>query len=292
MRQAIASLAELTALAEEIGIEEAARSFEPQEETREQTDERMLKLLPVMRQSVQDGMNPGLKSMSGLTGGQAPKLRDAAKAGGTAGGSLLGRATSRALAVAESNAAMGRIVAAPTAGACGIMPGVLLTLAEEYGLDDRALLPGLYMAAAVGAIIAKRASISGAQGGCQAECGAASAMTAAAAVVLRGGSCRQAADAVGFAIMSVMGLVCDPVGGLVEVPCVYRNVAGAAQALAAADLALAGIPCPLPPDELIDQMKTVGDMMPSALRETGLGGCAACPSARAMLGADNACGKA
>ncbi len=283
MRQIITSLAELVACAEESGIEEAARCFEPEEETRAQTDTRMLALLPVMRQSVEDGMNPRLRSMSGLTGGRAAQLKSAVSAGTTVGGPLLGRVTARALAIAESNAAMGRIVAAPTAGACGILPGVLLTLAEEYGLDDRALLPGLYIAAAVGAVIAKRASISGAQGGCQAECGAAAAMTAAAAVVLRGGTCRQAADAAGFALMNVMGLVCDPVGGLVEVPCVYRNVAGAAQALAAADLALSGISCPLPPDELIDQMKAVGDMIPAALRETGLGGCAACPSAKEML---------
>ena len=283
MRQIITSLAELVACAEESGIEEAARCFEPEEETRAQTDARMLALLPVMRQSVEDGMNPRLRSMSGLTGGRAAQLKSAVSAGTTVGGPLLGRVTARALAIAESNAAMGRIVAAPTAGACGILPGVLLTLAEEHGLDDHALLPGLYIAAAVGAVIAKRASISGAQGGCQAECGAAAAMTAAAAVVLRGGTCRQAADAAGFALMNVMGLVCDPVGGLVEVPCVYRNVAGAAQALAAADLALAGISCPLPPDELIDQMKAVGEMIPAALRETGLGGCAACPSAKAML---------
>ena len=283
MREVIASLAELTAYAERAGIEEAARCFEPEEETRGETDARMLRLLPVMRQSVEDGMDPALRSMSGLSGGQASRLKSAVQAGATVGGSLLGRAAARALAVAESNAAMGRIVAAPTAGACGILPGVLLTLAEEYHLDDRGLLPGLYMAAAVGAIIAKRASISGAQGGCQAECGAAAAMTAAAAVVLRGGNCRQGADAAGFALMNVMGLVCDPVGGLVEVPCVYRNVAGAAQALAAADLALAGIPCPLPPDELIDQMKAVGDLMPAALRETGLGGCAACPSAQKLF---------
>ena len=285
MKQIITSLAELIEYAETAGIEEAARCFEPEEETRAQTDARMLALLPVMRQSVEDGMNPDLRSMSGLTGGRAPMLKRAVMDARTVGGSLLGRATARALAVAESNAAMGRIVAAPTAGACGILPGVLLTLAEEYSLDDQALLPGLYMAAAVGAIIAKRASISGAQGGCQAECGAASAMTAAAAVMLRGGTCRQAADAAGFALMNVMGLVCDPVGGLVEVPCVYRNVAGAAQALAAADLALSGISCPLPPDELIDQMKAVGDMMPTALRETGLGGCAACPSAKKILSA-------
>ena len=287
MRQIITSLAELIACADTMGIEEAARCFEPAEETREETDARMLALLPVMRQSVEDGMNPDLRSMSGLTGGRAAMLSRAVTDGKTVGDSLMGRAAARALAVAESNAAMGRIVAAPTAGACGILPGVLLTLAEEYALDDRALLPGLYMAAAVGAIIAKRASISGAQGGCQAECGAASAMTAAAAAVIRGGTCRQAADAAGFALMNIMGLVCDPVGGLVEVPCVYRNVAGAAQALAAADLALAGIPCPLPPDELIDQMKAVGDMMPAALRETGLGGCAACPSAQALLRKEN-----
>ena len=291
MRQIITSLAELIACADAAGIEEAARCFEPEEETRAETDARMLALLPVMRQSVKDGMDPALRSMSGLTGGQAARLKTAVGTGGTVGGSLLGRAEARALSVAESNAAMGRIVAAPTAGACGILPGVLLTLAEEYGLDDKALLPGLYMAAAVGAIIARRASISGAQGGCQAECGAASAMTAAAAVTLRGGSSRQAADAAGFALMSVMGLVCDPVGGLVEVPCVYRNVAGAAQALAAADLALAGIACPLPPDELIDQMKAVGDLMPAALRETGLGGCAACPSARAKFENRDGCGK-
>ena len=284
MRQIITSLAELIDCADAVGIEEAARCFEPEEETRAETDARMLALLPVMRQSVEDGMDPALRSMSGLTGGRAAVLKSAVAKGCTVGGPLLGRAAARALAVAESNAAMGRIVAAPTAGACGILPGVLLTLAEEYRLDDQALLPGLYMAAAVGAVIAKRASISGAQGGCQAECGAASAMTAAAAVVIRGGSCRQAADAAGFALMNVMGLVCDPVGGLVEVPCVYRNVAGAAQALAAADLALADIACPLPPDELIDQMKTVGDMMPAALRETGLGGCAACPSAKALFG--------
>ena len=283
MKEVITSLAELTAYAERAGIEEAARCFEPEEETRAETDARMLRLLPVMRQSVEDGMDPALRSMSGLSGGQASRLKEAVRTGATVGGPLLGRATARALAVAESNAAMGRIVAAPTAGACGILPGVLLTLAAEYRLDDRALLPGLYMAAAVGAIIAKRASISGAQGGCQAECGAAAAMTAAAATVLRGGSCRQGADAAGFALMNVVGLVCDPVGGLVEVPCVYRNVAGAAQALAAADLALAGIPCPLPPDELIDQMKAVGDLMPAALRETGLGGCAACPSAQKLF---------
>jgi L-serine dehydratase len=241
----------------------------------------MYSLLSVMRQSTEKGMERDLRSMSGMTGGQAARLMDAVEKGATAGGDYLGRAEARALAVAECNAAMGRIVAAPTAGACGILPAALLTLAERYSLSDEQLLPGLYMAAAVGLVIAARASISGAEGGCQAECGSAAAMAAAAAVVLRGGSPAQAADACAYALMNVMGLVCDPVRGLVEVPCVYRNVLGVANALTAADMALAGLQSPLPADEVIDAMKAVGDMLPASLRETGEGGCAACPSAAA-----------
>ncbi len=240
---------------------------------------RMRDMLSVMVQSVDKGMDGALRSVSGLTGGRALLLFSAANAGATAGGRLLGRACARALAVAELNAAMGKIVAAPTAGACGILPGALLTAQEEYGISDDQLIDGLLVAALIGQVIAARASISGAKGGCQAECGSASAMAAAALVSLRGGSARASADAVGFALMNVMGLVCDPVRGLVEVPCVYRNVMGVANALSAADLALAGIACPLPPDEIIDQMRAVGDMLPPALRETGEGGCAACPSA-------------
>ncbi|MDY3278613.1 MAG: L-serine ammonia-lyase, iron-sulfur-dependent, subunit alpha, partial [Eubacteriales bacterium] len=154
----------------------------------------------------------------------------------------------------------------------------LLTAQEAYQLSDEALRNGLIVAAAIGEVIAARASISGAQGGCQAECGSAAAMAAAALVYLRGGSPQQSADACAFALMNVMGLVCDPVGGLVEVPCVYRNASGVAGAFVAADLALAGIPSPIPPDEVIDAMKAVGEQLPPALRETGEGGCAACPS--------------
>ncbi len=277
------SLAWCVNFAEERNLSLAAVARACQAEDNGATDAditlQMRDMLSVMAQSVEKGMDRALRSVSGLTGGRAPMLLSAAQAGVTAGGALLGRAEARALAVAELNAAMGKIVAAPTAGACGILPGTLLTAQEEFHLSDDQLIDGLLVAALVGQVIAARASISGAKGGCQAECGSASAMAAAALTFLRGGSARQAADAAGFAIMNIMGLVCDPVRGLVEVPCVYRNVMGVANALSAADLALSGIACPLPPDEIIDQMRAVGDMLPPALRETGEGGCAACPSA-------------
>jgi L-serine dehydratase len=262
------------------GMASAARKAQARLEgvTEESLNLRMAEALDVMRQSADRGMDPALRSMSGMTGGQAAQLWAAAASGTTAGGSLLGRAEARALAIAEYNAAMGRIVAAPTAGACGILPAALLTAQEEYGLTDAALVDALFTAAAVGLVIAGRASISGAEAGCQSECGSAAGMAAAALTQLRGGTPAQAADACGFALMNVMGLVCDPVHGLVEVPCVYRNVAGVANALSAADLALAGICCPIPPDEVIDAMKAVGEQMPSCLRETGEGGCAGCPS--------------
>ncbi|MBQ2977183.1 MAG: L-serine ammonia-lyase, iron-sulfur-dependent, subunit alpha [Clostridia bacterium] len=275
------SLQALIAAAEGIGLAEAARRGEMKNSglSREEIDRRMQEALLVMRQSAEKGFDENLKSMSGMTGGQAAKLHAAVESGKTSGGHYLGRAAARALAIAECNAAMGKIVAAPTAGACGILPAALLTLQEEYDLSDEALVDGLLVAAAVGQVIAVRASISGAQGGCQAECGSAAAMAAAALTYLRGGSARQSADACAFALMNVMGLVCDPVGGLVEVPCVYRNASGVAGAFIAADLALAGIPCPLNPDEVIDAMKAVGEQLPPALRETGEGGCAGCPSA-------------
>ncbi|MBE5771760.1 MAG: L-serine ammonia-lyase, iron-sulfur-dependent, subunit alpha [Clostridiales bacterium] len=275
------SLQALIAAAEGIGLAEAARRGEMKNSglSREEIDRRMEEALLVMRQSAEKGFDENLKSMSGMTGGQAAKLHAAVESGKTSGGHYLGRAAARALAIAECNAAMGKIVAAPTAGACGILPAALLTLQEEYDLSDEALVDGLLVAAAVGQVIAVRASISGAQGGCQAECGSAAAMAAAALTYLRGGSARQSADACAFALMNVMGLVCDPVGGLVEVPCVYRNASGVAGAFIAADLALAGIPCPLNPDEVIDAMKAVGEQLPPALRETGEGGCAGCPSA-------------
>ena len=274
------SLQSLVAQAEEAGLAEAAIAGEIKHNglTREGIIARMDEALQVMRQSAQRGCDPKLHSMSRMTGGQAAKLQSAVAAGQTVGGDYLGRAAARALAIAECNAAMGKIVAAPTAGACGILPAALLTAQEAYQLSDEALRNGLIVAAAIGEVIAARASISGAQGGCQAECGSAAAMAAAALVYLRGGSPQQSANACAFALMNVMGLVCDPVGGLVEVPCVYRNASGVAGAFVAADLALAGIPSPIPPDEVIDAMKAVGEQLPPALRETGEGGCAACPS--------------
>ena len=277
------SVEKLLTRAQGQGIAAAMRDWQLRHDDTAQTiadlDARMSEALQVMRESVEKGLDPELHSVSRLTGGNAYKLMSAMQDGTTAGGPLLGCICARALAVAECNAAMGRIVAAPTAGACGILPAALLTLQEEYKLSDEKLIDALFVAGAFGLIIANRASISGAQGGCQAECGTAAAMTAAAIVFLRGGTPQQSADACSFALMNLMGLVCDPVRGLVEVPCVFRNVGAVSVALSAADMALAGIACPLPCDEVIDAMRQVGDALPAALRETGEGGCAACPSA-------------
>ena len=277
------SVEKLLTRAQGQGIASAMRDWQLRHDDTAQSvaelDARMAEALQVMRESVEKGLDPELHSVSRLTGGNAYKLMTAMQNGITAGANLLGRICARALAVAECNAAMGRIVAAPTAGACGILPAALLTLQEEYDLSDEKLIDALYVAGAFGLIIANRASISGAQGGCQAECGTAAAMTAAAVVFLRGGTPQQSADACSFALMNLMGLVCDPVRGLVEVPCVFRNVGAVSVALSAADMALASIACPLPCDEVIDAMRQVGDSMPAALRETGEGGCAACPSA-------------
>jgi L-serine dehydratase len=245
-----------------------------------QLDAQMQKTLQIMRESAREGLSADIRSMSGMTGGQARKLIERVRGGQSALGELTGEACAVALGVAELNAAMGRIVAAPTAGACGILPGVLLTYAKARAIPDSALVEALFTAAGVGRVIAARASISGAEAGCQAECGSASAMAAAALTELMGASALQAAHAISFALMNVMGLVCDPVGGLVEVPCVYRNVMGVVNAISAADMAASGIESLLPADEVIDAMGRVGRAMPASLRETGEGGCASCPSAR------------
>lgn len=242
--------------------------------------DKMRGMLSVMRASVREGLRPDLRSVSGMTGGGAARLLQ--NIPNALGGEVLGRATAYALAVAECNACMGKIVAAPTAGACGILPAALLAMQEWREYTDEQLLDALFTAAAVGRVIANRASISGAEGGCQAECGSAAAMTAAALAELSGGTPNQAADACAFAMMNSLGLVCDPVDGLVEIPCVYRNVAGVALALASADLALAGIRSPIPADAVIDAMKAVGDALPASLKETGEGGCAACASIHRM----------
>lgn len=222
------------------------------------------------------------RSPSGLTGGDAAKLREYYLSGGSIAGEFIGKILSGAVRMGECNACMHRIVAAPTAGACGVIPAVLLPYAEKYGTDDEKLINALYVCAGFGAVIAQRASISGAEAGCQAEIGSASAMAAAALVYLHGGTAEQTANAVAIALKNMMGLACDPVAGLVEVPCVKRNAAGAMNALTAAELALAGISSRIPADEVIDAMRTVGESMPQNIRETGLGGIAGTPTAEKL----------
>ncbi len=279
------TMSELLRAAQGTSIAQAAKETQAREDgvTQEELTRHMILYLHVMRDSVQAGLDPELRSVSKMAGGQASRLYAQLKRGGSLCGSIVGKATAYALAVAECNACMGKIVAAPTAGSCGILPGALLAVMEEKNLTDEAVADALFTAAAVGRVIAQEATISGAEGGCQAESGSAAAMTAAALVELMGGTSMMAADACSFALMNTMGLVCDPVGGLVEVPCVYRNVGGIGNAFTAADMALSGITCPIPPDEVILAMKEVGDAMPASLRETGEGGCAACPSMRARL---------
>ena len=236
----------------------------------------MRECLHVMEDSVEAGLQPDLRSNSGMVGGQAYKLMQAVNAGETLSTSFLGTMEARALAVAECNACMGKIVASPTAGSCGIIPAALLTARDKFGYTEDQLIAALFTAAGIGKVIAQRASISGAEGGCQAECGSAAAMAAAALVELRGGSPEACGHAVAFTLMNMMGLVCDPVEGLVEIPCVDRNIAGVTQAVAAADMALAGLKLIIPVDEIIDAMGAVGRALPASLRETGLGGCATC----------------
>lgn len=279
------SIEELIREAGEESVADWARRAQARQDglNEELLDKRMEEYLQVMRESVQHGMDEQLRSLSGMTGGQAPLLLKQAEGSRSALGALAGRACARALAVAESNACMGKIVAAPTAGSCGILPAAILSVQEAHSLPDEKLVRAMYLAAAFGQVIAERASVSGAQGGCQAECGSAAAMAGAAVVYLLGGSNSQSADACCFALMNSMGLVCDPVGGLVEIPCVYRNVSGVMNALSAAEMALSGMRSLIPADQVIDAMKAVGDSMPASLRETGEGGVAACRRCRELL---------
>lgn len=235
--------------------------------------------LRVMDECIDPGCAEGLRSPSGLTGGDAHREREAVRSGRSLVGGVVGGALYRALAVSELNAAMGRIVAAPTAGSCGILPAAVLTMREEVGASERGCVMSLFTAAGVGLVIERNASLAGAEGGCQAECGSAAAMAAAAVVELAGGTPAQASDAVSIAIQSMLGLVCDPVAGLVEVPCVKRNASGVAMALVAAELALAGCGATIPADEAIGAMRRVGRAMPEALRETAEGGLATTPTA-------------
>lgn len=233
--------------------------------------------LHVMQEAVREGKNPDLRSTSGLTGGDAAKIETYAASGGITG-TFLNHAMARAVAVSEYNAAMGRIVASPTAGSCGILPGTVVSMLEEGRCDERAAVMALFTAGAVGMVIAKKASIAGAQGGCQAECGSASAMAAAALVELAGGTPSQAAHACAMAIKNQLGLVCDPVAGLVEIPCIKRNVSGIAIAFTSAEMALAGVESRIPVDECVLAMRQVGDMLPCSLKETSQAGLATTPT--------------
>lgn len=219
-----------------------------------------------------------LKSASGLVGGEGEKIKVALKKGTLMCGNFIGTVMERALKMGESNACMKRIIAAPTAGSCGVIPAVLLTYEEFFNVTEEKILEALYVASGLGEVIALRASIAGATGGCQAEIGSASAMAAGAIAYLNGGNSEEITHACALALKNLLGLVCDPVAGLVEVPCVKRNVIGAVNAITSADMALAGIRSKIPPDEVIDAMKEIGDLLPPSLRETSKAGLAVTPT--------------
>ena len=234
----------------------------------------------VMKASIERGVNNQEKSLSGLTGGDAKRLYDYQDKG------YMGRqvlsAAAYAVGISEVNAVMGRIVACPTAGSCGIVPAALYAAQQQKNLPDQAIVMALFTAAGIGMVVDQNASIAGAQGGCQAECGTAAGMAAAALVELAGGSPQAAANATALAIKNLLGLVCDPVAGLVEVPCVKRNGFAAVEAMLAADMSLAGVESVIPVDEVIDAMNRIGKALPKSLRETSEGGLATTPTAKAL----------
>lgn len=244
------------------------------EQTYEATFEKMQHNFSVMKQGIAQGIQ-GVQSLSGITGFDAKRMYTYIQKGNVVTDMVFTRAICYAIAVNEVNASMGVICANPTAGSCGVLPGVMVAVQEKLGLADEIVINHLFTAGAIGFVIANNACISGAAGGCQAEVGVASAMAAAAVTELSGGSPRQAAHAMAIALKNMLGLVCDPVAGLVEVPCIKRNAAGASNALAAAEMALAGVESVIPWDEVIEAMQNIGTSMSEALRETAMGGLAA-----------------
>ena len=255
--------------------------MEERQVTRNQSMAKMLTMWQAMSDAA-DGYTGRRRSVSGLVGGDGMKMRQYNLRGEAMTGGYVSEVIAEALSMAESNACMGRIVAAPTAGACGVLPAVLLPLCKYEELSQHQLLEALYVASGIGAVIAYRACIAGASGGCQAEIGTASAMAAGALVALRGGTGEQIGHAVAMALKNLMGLICDPVAGLVEGPCVKRNVIGAVNAVSVADMAMAGITSRIPVDEVIDAMGEVGRRLPVEFRETALGGLAATPTGNAI----------
>ncbi len=246
----------------------------------EDTFEYMRNNLNIMKESIKSGLDKDLKSASGLSGGMAYKMNEYIKTKKHLSGDFVGKVIASALSVSECNACMGRIVAAPTAGSSGIVPATLIELQNKYNLSDEDVIKGLFNAAAVGFVIAKNASISGAEGGCQAECGSACAMASSAMIEMLGGSPQMCADGLATSLKSLMGLVCDPVAGLVEEPCIIRNVSSAVIAVSTVDMVMAGLQSIIPADEVISAMDEVGKALPASLRETAGGGIAATDTAR------------
>lgn len=279
-------IADLVKLAEVKGSKIAeiviAQEMEKSERSREDIWEQMARSLEVMKDSVEKGLTMEGRSASGLVGGDAQKLNKRRLEGKTLCGDPISKVVAYGIAVNEVNAAMGRIVACPTAGSCGILPGALLAAGEALNASDEDLINGLFTSSGIGVVIANNASISGAEGGCQAECGSAAAMAAGAIVEMAQGTPEQVANAVALALKNSLGLVCDPVAGLVEVPCVKRNGFLAPQALIAADLALAGVKSVIPVDEVIQAMLEIGKALPAELRETAGGGLAKTPTGQAI----------
>lgn len=235
---------------------------------------RMKRNLAVMKESAEYGLTHEVSSVSGLIGKDAVKVYAYAKNGNSICGDFLVMAMARALSCAEVNSSMGKIVAAPTAGSCGILPAVIITLGEKYKKSEEELVKALFTASGIGILIAKNATLAGAEGGCQAECGSAAAMAAAAAVEMMGGTVKQSLDAAAIVIKNILGLVCDPIAGLVEIPCAKRNIAGAVSALSTADLVLSGVESKVPFDDCVCAMYKIGKDMPCELKETALGGLA------------------
>jgi L-serine dehydratase len=274
------------ALEEEESIGETALAAEAKE-TEKSADEliaRMDAQLTVMQQAIERGLHEAVTSRSGLVGGQARQMLRYAEAGHeTLSGNTAFLAAMYATATLEVNASMGRIVATPTGGSSGILPGVLLAVAEERQTPRHDVIMALFCAGALGLVIANSAGISGAEGGCQFEVGTATAMAAAAVTQMVGGSPEQVCQAAGLVLKNVLGLVCDPVAGLVEIPCVKRNGLYASLALMASDMALAGIRSVIPADEIIKAMADIGRSMPAALRETAQGGLAVTPTGKMLM---------
>ena len=274
---------ELLALCEEKNLPVSEimriREIEFGETTSEIVNKKMTRVLEIMKDAAFSPIRQPIKSMGGLIGGEARKLSLHAQKKEGLCGDLLQKAVTYAMATLETNASMGVIVASPTAGSAGIVPGLLLALQETYNLSDEQIKQGLYNASAIGYLAMRNATVAGAVGGCQAEVGIASAMAASATVELMGGSPEQSLAAASTVLMNMLGLVCDPVGGLVEYPCQNRNAAGVANATIAAEIALSGVRQLIPFDEMLEAVYTVGKRLPAELRETALGGCATTPSA-------------